>query len=183
MRHTQNVQANIATATKVLGLATRTFAEFALQAEAMSRVPHAAHLPGGLFDQFIDETTSELVIAGQIVSSVSLRDGSIMRAIDAEKNRDLRVNWERQRDRAESNRAKLFDELMSRYESDRCQLSAPGTLWAGFNAITEMIDHGQILRYNGSELSRKESRFQSLVYGKGDGWKQIALQVAMGLAS
>jgi phage/plasmid-like protein (TIGR03299 family) len=178
MRHTQNVSRNIAEATRVLGLASQTFAEFAVQAEAMSKKMVA---PMPLFDSFIDETTSGLCIADVVVSAASLRDGSILRAIDMTENRDLRVSYEKQFSTARDKREKLYNELMTRYESETCQTGAPGSLWAGFNAITEAIDHGTILRYQGDTRRRAESRFESLVYGKGDAWKQLALQSALAM--
>jgi len=176
MRHTQNVSQNILEATRVLGLATQTFAKYAENAQALSCKMIA---PQPLFDSFIDETTSDLCIANVVVSAASLRDGSILRTIDSESNRDLRVGYERQLDVATKKRTKLFNELMTRYESETCQTGAPGSLWAGYNAITEAIDHGSIMRYQGTDRQRAENRFESLVYGKGDAWKQLALQTAL----
>ena len=178
MRHTTNVQSNLDTMRRTLGLATKTFAQFAAVAETMAARPIA---PGKFVDEFIDRTT-DATIADVAVTAASLSDGSILKAIDGLTDRELRVAFERQFLSLRDKRGKLFDDIMDRYESPRCQVpGAEGTLWAAFNAVTESVDHGVVCRYQGTERAKAETRFMSIINGKADGYKQVALAVAQEL--
>lgn len=51
------------------------------------------------------------------------------------------------------------------------------TVWGGFNAFTKVADHGR--RYKGTPTERASNRFESVLTGAADDWKQVAYSEAV----
>ncbi len=173
LRHTQSVKRRMALARAAIAETVKRFDEHAEHAIylAHNRIDHDAYADKVL-DSVLDTT-----IAGKRVNTQSLRDGSILDAICALDDSDKRLTAEIALSRHEKRRNGLLTEILETYHTDRCEPA--GTGWASYNAVSEVVDHGSMLRYRGSEDKRAESRMVSLVDGRGAEIKQDAFQTAL----
>jgi hypothetical protein len=75
-------------------------------------------------------------------------------------------------------REELLDDMLARYESDRCGVGGiRGTAWAAFNAVTEHAVYAQPRRQVGSAEERLSRRWESALTGDGDRLKQTAFEM------
>jgi phage/plasmid-like protein (TIGR03299 family) len=85
--------------------------------------------------------------------------------------------------REKNNRLKALETLHSNFTNERNALPGmAGSLWAALNAATEFADHQR--RFRGrSDLTRSESRLDSVWFGSSHEFKQRAYSDALALAS
>jgi hypothetical protein len=85
-------------------------------------------------------------------------------------------------DRERSNRLRALDQLHGNFASEMNTLPGMrGMLWAALNAATEFADHQRQFRGT-SDLSRRESRLDSIWFGSSNDFKQGAYRSALELA-
>lgn len=167
IRHTGNIKQRIADAQFALGLAVEGVKVFEERAQEMARtmLPDAKHYFNGVLDAVLDVTEAEAMKGADVLAAaVKMTDAA----------RDL----EAKKIQAEIDRRKnLLDDILNRYDSEKCGTNGMrGTVWAGFNAVTEAADHGR--RYIGTQEAKESRRFESVLTGDADELKQAAMVVA-----
>lgn len=170
MRHTGDIGGRIGDAKRALGIAVQDISAFKTDCEAMT---HTKMDPLPLFDGILDHLCE--IKAAQIQGGV---DG-VVREMMAKTALD-KATAEAKADREIRARKKLFDEVMSVYESDATNSvnGMRGTAWSGFNAITQAVDHGNLGGRNVGD-DKGSARFESTINGKKDAVKQLAYDMVM----
>lgn len=169
IRHTGDVKAKVAAAQQALGLAVSGFETFKQNAEVMSRT---ACEPTGYFNDLLD---SLLDISQAEAAQWTDALLAALNVVDAQRD------FERKRiERQIGQRKNLFEDLLERYEQERCAKAERGTIWAALNAVTESVDHGKA-GGNFRGKGKESRRFESAISGRGDEIKQVAYSQAMAL--
>jgi phage/plasmid-like protein (TIGR03299 family) len=175
IRHTGDVKARIADARTALGLAVEGFAEFSDKAQALARTPcpDIRHYCDDVLDSVLDVTLADMQKGADLLAAVTA-------ATEADRALEAR-SFERKIERRQG----ILDDMLARYESERCGLNGQrGTAWAALNAVTEAADHGKLGgRYVGTDEQRESRRFDSTLSGWADEVKQVAYQHALALAT
>lgn len=158
IRHTGDIKGKLNDARRALGLAVEGFESFGVAAQAMAAtrmkvIPYANEV----LDLVLDVTEAQAKMGSDVLAAAVAKT-------DAE--RQLAV---KKFDAAIKVRDNLLSDILDRYESERCQ---KGTVWGGYNAISEAADHGTWRRYAGE--NKDSRRFESVLTGDADDLKQAA---------
>jgi len=87
-------------------------------------------------------------------------------------------------ERVKRNRERKIAEVRQAFLSPAQRLaSVKGTWWALFNAVTEVVDHGQVARQSRDMVARAENRFLSVTQGEGAQFKSRAFALALSLSA
>jgi phage/plasmid-like protein (TIGR03299 family) len=182
IRHTTNMKTKVEAARRVLGLAHDAAAEFAETARTLASTPMPD--PEAFFNLCLDDVV-DVTIAGQKVTGRAITDRTVLDAI-----LDIRDVEEKQQsaerlEKAKERRRELLDTILETYENERNNGldSIRGTAWSAVNAVTEVAQHGDAVRYKGDPRARAESRFDSIMDGRAQEITQAAIQHAMTLAN
>ena len=169
IRHTGDIESKIKDAQRALGLAVQEFDEFKETAQAMATVKtEPLQYFDGILDHVLDITHAEMTQGADALTAV-------LKVTEAEREVE-RKRIQKQID----NRQAMFQDMLDRYESERCGKAGRGTLWASFNAVTESADHGKLGgRHRGSDKSSRH--FESVLNGRADEVKQVAYTMATNL--
>lgn len=163
IRHTGDVKAKIDDARQALGLSVKRFADFGEKATAMARVQaDPMEYAAEVLDAVLDVTDAQARMGADILAAA-------MAKTDAQRESLVKVYQ-----KAIVKREKLLDDILTRYESPRCQ---KGTVWGAYNAVSEAADHGNWHRYQGE--NKDSRRFESVLVGDADDLKQVAWQTAV----
>ena len=178
IRHTNNVKNKVKVAQKALGLANEAADDFQEKAFHLAGTQIEAQ---EYFSTVLDHVM-DVTIADQKVTGKGLDDGSILKTILEIQDIEARESAEKKINRVINRREKLLEDILERHETERNNGNPKiaGTAWAAYNAISEHIDHSELNIYRGGEQERMESRFESVLTGRGDEVKQTAFQMALG---
>lgn len=167
IRHTGSIKGKIERARQALGFAVNKFEEFREQAETL--VHKDLKRPGvylnNVLDQVLTVTEADMKKGSDILAATI----AVTQADRDMKAKQIEAQFERRRD--------ILQDMIVRYESERCH--PKGSMWAGFNAVTEYADHNKVGRQVGTQDERASRRFESVIAGEADVLKQTALQVAL----
>lgn len=172
IRHTGSVKSKIKDAQEALGLAVEGFQDFSHAAEAMAKadLPNGiTHYASDVLDAVLDVTAAQALLGADALAAA-------LKVTEAE--RDLAAkSFARKIER----RGEVLADIMERYESERCGIGGMrGSVWSGFNAVTEHADFGSESRRKvGSTQQQQERRFESTISGDLDQMKQVAYTTAM----
>lgn len=182
MRHTTNVAVKVNEARKALGLAAVACEQYDKTARQLASTQMAK--PDDLFRLCLDDLV-DVTVAEKKVTEQSLRDGSILKSILEIASVDDRRKAEEKLEKAKDRRVELLDVIRATYENERNNgmPSIAGTAWAAVNAVSETVQHGNVLRYNGSDTVKAESRFDSVLNGKAQEVTQAAIGYAQSLSA
>ncbi len=170
LRHTGNVKQRIGDAKVALGLAVKGFSEFKATAEAMAatKLPDIRHYASDVLDAVLEVTAAQAMTGADALAAA---------IATTEAERELaRKSFAAKIER----RGEILDDILSRYESEKCGVNGMrGTVWAGFNAVTESADYNRIGRQTQDETLRLTRRMESNLNGDSDELKQAAYTTAM----
>ena len=180
-RHTKNVKRYMDEARESLGVAKERCAQFLDQAEllAATKVDNSLAYFEACLDDVLDVT-----IAGQrMTGSDESGHKNVLDAVLAVADVESRTKELKRYERAVERRAEFLNDILERYESERCNGNADiaGTLWSATNAVSEAVQHGKA-RYHGDERTRRESRMDSILEGRAAEATEMALERALSLA-
>lgn len=171
IRHTGDTKAKIRAAEHAIRISAKSFDTYREAATAMASYSLKDSRPyvNGVLDMIAPVSLADMARGG--FEGYQFATGA-----EKEKMYDTYT-------RGVKERSKMFDDVYSRLSTDRNTLGGMGgTLWQPFNALTESADYGVIGgRRIGSDVKKEETRFASVIEGKADTAKQIALRNAMAL--
>lgn len=166
--HMGDINKKVEAAQYALGLAVNNFDKFKHASQAMAKTP----LVGGIKDFANDvlDSVLEMTAAEAVKGTDALL--AAMKVTDSAKEM-ARKELDRQIER----RSEILNDIIMRYDGEKNGVGGMrGTVWAGFNAVTESSDWG--FRYKGSEDVRESRRFESVLSGEADELKQAAYSKA-----
>lgn len=171
IKHTKSARERMQLATAALNETFAKQSEFKAQAQRMAQTEMAQPVPyfQACLDKVLDST-----VAGVKCTAENLGTGKVLDAIVELDTEGQRLEAEAQLARHNKRRGKLVDQILDCYESPTCEGS---TQWSAYNAVTQTVDHGDMLRFKGDSRKRAESRFGSLVDGRGAEIKDRALEL------
>jgi len=173
IRHTGNLECRRETAQRALGLAVQGMDRFKESAKQLATTPvEPKPYFNGLLDAVLKVTEADALKGADALAAALMVTEAEETVKAAEFSREI------------DKRKSLLDELLERYEGERCGIGGMrGSGWAAFNAVTEAADHGKLGgRYVGSNDDRKSRRFESIINGPADEVKQVAFEQVMNLA-
>ena len=178
MRHTANIKQNIKAAQEALGLASAACDAFADTARHLASKPMPK--PVDFFHLVLDDVV-DVTVANQAVTKAGIDGGQVLDAIMSLADVDERLRSQERFDQAKERRAELLDDIVTRYESERCNGSPAiaGSAWAAVNAVSEFADHSPLVRYKGSDRQRAENRMMSILDGRAQEITQAAVNLAL----
>lgn len=164
--HRKNIRQAMERAREDLRRARYDCVEFLDSAEhlATKRLPNDLAFFHACLDDVVDVT-----IAGQKLSGgAKSQHKNVLDAILDIEDVDRRAVEEKRYDRAIRRRAAFLDDILERYESERCNGNEDisGSAWSAVNAVTECYQHSENFRYRGSKEKRSESRFNAIMEGR-----------------
>lgn len=179
LRHTKNVKEKAKEVQKALGLVRKEFDEFNEQVESLIATP--MQQPVQYFKDVLDSVL-DVTVAGMKVKQQNIDDKSVLKAILDIKDAEKKAHEEKRYDKAVTNRTNLLNDIVERYESDRCNgnPALKGSAWAAVNAVTENADHSELWRYYKDDAKAREARFSSIMDGKAFEVQKAALELAQG---
>ena len=166
--HMGSLKGKIAQAQTALGLAVKSFDQFKETAESMAstQLPDFAGYAGCILDAVLNKT--EIQLNGEL----NLLD-KIVGMDEADKHLQRKLI-----EKEQEKRKGMLDDMLDRYDSAKNGVNGMrGTVWAGFNAITEHADWSH--KYKGSDEVRESRRFESVLNGDADRIKQVAYEEAV----
>lgn len=166
IKHTKNAKTKMIDAARMLGFARENVEQFNAAAKEMVHQPlQIQHYANDVLDAVLDITAADSIKGSDALAA----------ALDVtQAERELAAKSFERKIKA---RGEVLTDILERYETGRCE--PRGTAWSGFNAITESVDHGRLGgRYRGNSNERAESRFESVLLGRGDDIKQTAFEMA-----
>lgn len=172
IRHTGSIRGKIQAAQSALGIAVQGFERFAGAAEAMTaaQLPSIRHYADDVLDAVLDVTAAQAK-AGADVLAAALDMTAAQRELE---RKSIAQKIER--------RGEILADILDRYEGERNGINGMrGTVWSGFNAITEHADYNRLGRKVGSSDAQLNRRFESVLDGPADAMKQAAYAKAMQL--
>jgi phage/plasmid-like protein (TIGR03299 family) len=179
IRHTGSIRGKLDDARRALGIAVKGFEQFKEQAETLRATPcpdHRAYF-GGVLDAVLDMTAARAKLGAEQLADADILAG----IIDGQEAKQRAVKTYQ---RAIDERGSILNDIMQRYESERCGVGAVrGTAWGTLNAVTEHADHWVGGRKVGTQQERDGRRMESILTGERDGMKQTALSAALALAN
>lgn len=162
-KHTASMKEKMNEATNALRDSMRTWKKNKeVLTQMVATESKIEHYASDVLDCVLDITAAE----------VKQGAGALAAALDVtQAERDLA---EKKFSRRIAKRENILEEILERHESERN--TAPGTLYGNYNTMTEWANHGQ--SYRGSDRKRKESRLNSVLFGKADSINQAAYSTA-----
>jgi phage/plasmid-like protein (TIGR03299 family) len=170
MRHTGDVRGRIGDAQAALGLAVAGFEEFGEAAAAMVRQPlgRLRNYVDDVLDAVLDVTAADALKGADALAAALTADAA---------ERELKA---KEIGRKLERRGAILDDILQRHDGERCGIGGiRGSVWAGFNAVTEFADHGNGKRRVGSEEARLGRHFEDVIGGDADDLKQAAFARAV----
>ena len=182
LRHTRNVHDKIDDIRLAVQFAQRRRAIEAERAEYLAS-SHLTGTPLHFFERFADGVI-ETRIGNVPITYEAIRTDSLASEIRQKESPDREL-LQRSYDRALRARSKVVAELQERFESDRNNGHpvTGGTLWSLAQTATEFVNHSPLLRYQGSEMKRRDAKFLSMVSGKAARLNDSAFNLALQMAS
>lgn len=177
IRHTKSVRANVAAAKRALGLANDQLREFADTAAELASQPLSK--PVEYFNACLDDIL-DVTVAGTKLTAETIDNKAALDSILTIQDADERIKTERSYNRAVKRRQNILDDILERYESDRCNgnPAISGSAWSAINAVTENSNHSDQWHYKGSSRERAEGRFNSIMNGRALDIQEIAINTA-----
>lgn len=172
MRHTGDIKGRIADAKAALGIAVHGFSEFKEAAEAMTRapLPSIRNYANDVLDAVLDVTAAQTLMGADALAATLL----VADAVRDLERKSIAKKIER--------RGEILADILDRYDGERCGINGMrGTVWAGFNALTERADYGNGQRHVGTNEAQLSRRMESVLAGDADTMKQAAYSRAMQL--
>lgn len=169
IRHSGDVKSKIKAARAALGMAVEEFQGFREGAEQMHKKPcNINHYANDVLDAVLEVTQADALKGADALAAV-------LKVTEAERELAAK-SFERKIER----RGEILTDILERYHSERCNFgNIGGTMWAGFNAVTEHADHAKPARSNPDLDVRRSQRFESTLDGTADALKQSAYQIAL----
>jgi hypothetical protein len=123
---------------------------------------------------------NDILDAALAITEADITKGADLLAKAVAKTAAAQTLAEKAIERQIQGRRDILEVILRRYESDRVDGSR-GTMWGAYNAVTESADWGRAGgRYRGKDKTRRASqKFVSIVEGRADEVKQIALERVM----
>lgn len=171
-RHTRNVKARMGQVAKAINAQQSAFEKYKESAESMVRtqaspsdfaqkvVDHLSDTDAGYEKQYLN-TQQRLEGLRGMAEKRDLTPGQMMAEY---KRREKKTD-------------KFIDNILKKYHSDTN--TAPGTVWASYNAVTEYANHD--LKYRADD--QQEARFESLLDGRAAIYTDAAYEVAQSVCS
>jgi hypothetical protein len=133
-----------------VGVAVREIDRFREAADAFARTPvNAAGFFSDLMDAVLDITAAGAAKGADALAAILARGDAERQLIAKAKQRQI------------DSREELLDDMLARYESDRCGVGGiRGTAWAVFNAVTEHADYVQPRRQVGTAEERLSRQWE-----------------------
>ncbi len=170
IRHDGNQKQRINDARLALGLAVQEFSEFKDAAEVMAKKPiNIKHYARDVLDAILNISEAKAMMGADVLAAT-------MAKTEAERKL-LEKSFAKKIER----RGEILNEVLERHEQSANGINGMrGTAWAGFNAVTETVNHGSLAgRYRGSEDEKASRRLESVLQGDGDNIMQVAFAKAM----
>jgi phage/plasmid-like protein (TIGR03299 family) len=180
IRHTGDLKAKISDARQALGIAVKSIHDFQEHAEVLINTKcDAVPYFNGLLDDICSLTDLQAKKGPEALLAEMVLKDDMARKWDAAEKAAAAAKLEKEIEF----RKELLNDLCERYDSERNGVNGMrGTAWAGFNSVTESVDHGPLAgNYRGED--KESRRFESLLTGRGDEIKQLAYQSAVALAN
>ncbi len=166
IRHTGKVQQKMNQAKEALGLAVAAVDSYRESAEAMvSAKVEVASFANKVLDEVMEVSAAQVEAGAPMLAS--LIKGTSEERAAAERQFELKI----------AKRDRTFQDILERYDSERCQ--PRGSVWAAFNAVTEHADHNKLGKVSKDASLRASRRFESVLTGDADEMKQAAYSVAL----
>jgi phage/plasmid-like protein (TIGR03299 family) len=172
IRHNGNLKAKLDQARTALGVAVKAMDDFKGNAEVLTRTPlNVQNYANDILDAVLDVTAAD-ALKGADALAAALQVTEAQRELEAK-------SFQRKIDRRES----LIEDILARYDGDKCAIAPVGSAWRALNAVTEHADHSKLYRFKGTDETRASRRFESSVAGDGDEIKQVAYRMALAAAN
>lgn len=168
-KHTKNVKERARIAINALKQAQEEKKKFEEVANHLAN--KQVGKPLAYFNLVLDDVL-DVTIAGVKMTSKSIKDGEVLKAITKVTSIDERNSWERKYQNAFVKRKDILSDIITRYESETCGGSIKNTAWAALNAVTEHADHSRLWSKNTNE----NTRFESVLRGQAQEIKEVALE-------
>lgn len=168
LRHTGDIQDKLERTRQALADSVLGFERFHEASEEMTRTPlEIEPYANDVLDACL-EMTAARAAKGADALAAALQATEAQQEL-ARKRFDRQINA----------RKNLLDEILNRYEGERCGINGMrGTAWAGFNAVTETADYAKLGRESQDRETRLSRRFESNLNGLSDELKQAAYSLA-----
>lgn len=173
LRHTGNIKQRLDEARQAMGLAVEALDGAKGEAEVLARTTvNATHYFSDVLDAAVNITN--IVTAADALKGPELLAAAL--GVTEERRRLEEKSFARKIERRES----ILEDILGRYESDRCQ--PRGTAYGAVQAVTESADHGLLNgRFKGTDDGKASRRAESILYGAADDIKQEAYRQALAL--
>lgn len=169
IRHTGDIKTKLGDMRTAFGMTVKAAASYRGLAEAAYRAPLDAR---EMAECVLDDICEISTIQARLIASSgpeSILDATIQMTDLAREKAAKHIA------RAARKRAGILDDIMDRYESDRCR--PRGTAWAGLQAVTESANHGKWGKERGE--GQDDRRLLSVLSGERD----LAMQSAVDYVS
>jgi hypothetical protein len=156
-------QARAMVARKLNGAESRTYFETLFPTKGTPAPKPAGRDGASLLDSILDQTAQSADVMADLLAGHEERQAEVTERT-AKRNREI------------------LGEILTNYDNSRNRLRGiEHSAWAAYNAVSEYIDHGKKARGRDVE-ARRESRFESVLFGAGHDLKADAYSSALALA-